>query len=1310
MYNPVGPSVSWSRLYNSLRGTQQGYQSNDLGQSWSHVYNLGVVATITTVGASKTATCALIEPNGAQVTLTTSQVPSAATPRVTCGVPAGYPMLAEWDYNSATGGTYFVFTHPDRTKWITLDGNSSPFNQSGTGGAAAAGGFSPNIGTSGPSVQWFALGQIADRNANAITFRYTSPTSGFPLLTSIVDKNSQALLTVTRDANNVITHVDDRYGRSVYYHVGTYATANVPAGHPQSLPELDHVSQVVLTGTASPPDRYVYGYQNVGNGEGSETVPMLHTITVPSPTGTGTQTATINYASNATIASLVDANGNSRSYTQPDANHTQVIIKNPQGNIVYRYTAGYDMNMSLTTLTNGAVDANGHNTQIVQAKTYADPNDPYRPSQMQDGNGYAAGGANGKGTWTYTWDQYGNCLTTTTPRETQTTNTFVYTNFALGELTKTQTAGKQAATFAYYEPSGNLQSVISPLPGTVNSNQSVTTSYTYSTLGNLLTVTTPGNNSTLINGVDQGIRTTYAYTQDGAYTQSEALGNPITITDNRGKIFHVRYDNQGRPVSVVDPLGNQRGLAYNIVGQTTQVQLPATGQTGSGTSYLQSTYLYPGGLLTQAATYNESGQMVRYTNPVYGLEGERRSTVGNTIAMTVTFDALYRVASVTDGSSHSTTYGYNQTGYLAQTTYPNGSTVQATAFDANGNMLTTIDRRGTTRTCVYNDPESRLTDIQFPNTPALNVHITWDAYGRRTNVSESTGQRNYFYDDNDAIVQADTKYTSLPIQSLIYSYYQDGSRSSLNTPVGRFTYQSDPNGRANALTNPQGETFAWTYLDNGWLWTQNNGNVTTAYYTYNALGQLTDLANRRNDQSNTLLSEFGSVVHDAVGNITNLTSMLYGVTAYSGTTAYNYNAKSQLSQETSQRLGGYSNGYNYDPVGNPTNFKGAVNTFNNVNQCTSNGTAYDGEGNPASWSGNALTYDANNKIVSIGNTLTAGYRSDGLRAWKQSSSGITYFIYDGSTPLYELTGAGVTQAVSTFGVNGLLSRHTSAGSVFYTFDAQSDVAQRLNSSGTILSSHCNDAFGSQASTVVTGDPYAGYGGQWGYYHDVETGLTLLSHRYYDASAGRFLTQDPIGYAGGSNLYAYAGNNTPNNTDPSGFIAWRNRYPFPGGINEPGIYGHANLTTDQPCDPKDPPGKDGCWSYGFWTGGADWQLPSMQGSSGSVGVGSSSVGNHSSSVSLLGEAIGSGSLGSGIISIGIGGGGLISGGIGIIVGIPGEVRHPDPRAGSPGAVTDPIPGSNNPAFMNALCDCISNSIQNPPDYRIGNVCGRLGLIR
>src|SRR5581483_8724337 len=98
---------------------------------------------------------------------------------------------------------------------------------------------------------------------------------------------------------------------------------------------------------------------------------------------------------------------------------------------------------------------------------YADANNPYRPSQVQDGNGYASGGAGGKGTWTYDWDQFGNLLSATTPRGTTTTYTWDFSHFALGELTSVQTAGQQATTFIYYEPSGLLNTAILPRPGTV---------------------------------------------------------------------------------------------------------------------------------------------------------------------------------------------------------------------------------------------------------------------------------------------------------------------------------------------------------------------------------------------------------------------------------------------------------------------------------------------------------------------------------------------------------------------------------------------------------------------------------------------------------------------------------------------------------------------------------------------------------------------------------------------------------------------------------------------------------------------------
>uniref|UniRef100_UPI001F35AE28 RHS repeat domain-containing protein n=1 Tax=Pseudomonas sp. LAM2023 TaxID=2800477 RepID=UPI001F35AE28 len=43
----------------------------------------------------------------------------------------------------------------------------------------------------------------------------------------------------------------------------------------------------------------------------------------------------------------------------------------------------------------------------------------------------------------------------------------------------------------------------------------------------------------------------------------------------------------------------------------------------------------------------------------------------------------------------------------------------------------------------------------------------------------------------------------------------------------------------------------------------------------------------------------------------------------------------------------------------------------------------------------------------------------------------------------------------------------------------------------------------------------------GQYHDHETGLHYNRYRYYDPKAGRFVSLDPISYAGGINLLIYA---------------------------------------------------------------------------------------------------------------------------------------------------------------------------------------------
>lgn len=50
------------------------------------------------------------------------------------------------------------------------------------------------------------------------------------------------------------------------------------------------------------------------------------------------------------------------------------------------------------------------------------------------------------------------------------------------------------------------------------------------------------------------------------------------------------------------------------------------------------------------------------------------------------------------------------------------------------------------------------------------------------------------------------------------------------------------------------------------------------------------------------------------------------------------------------------------------------------------------------------------------------------------------------------------------------------------------------------------------------------------------GLVYMRNRWYDPNTGRFTQQDPIGFAGGTNLYGYVGNNPVMLKDPFGLAA------------------------------------------------------------------------------------------------------------------------------------------------------------------------------
>ena len=59
----------------------------------------------------------------------------------------------------------------------------------------------------------------------------------------------------------------------------------------------------------------------------------------------------------------------------------------------------------------------------------------------------------------------------------------------------------------------------------------------------------------------------------------------------------------------------------------------------------------------------------------------------------------------------------------------------------------------------------------------------------------------------------------------------------------------------------------------------------------------------------------------------------------------------------------------------------------------------------------------------------------------------------------------------------------------------------------------------------------------GHVHDTASGLTYMQARYYHPITGRFLSNDPVGFAQGGpayfNRYAYTANDPVNATDPDG---------------------------------------------------------------------------------------------------------------------------------------------------------------------------------
>jgi RHS repeat-associated protein len=265
------------------------------------------------------------------------------------------------------------------------------------------------------------------------------------------------------------------------------------------------------------------------------------------------------------------------------------------------------------------------------------------------------------------------------------------------------------------------------------------------------------------------------------------------------------------------------------------------------------------------------------------------------------------------------------------------------------------------------------------------------------------------------------------------------------------------------------------------------------------------------------------------------------------TATYGYDAASQFTsliyQEGSTVLGNLT--YTYDADGRRTSIGGtfartglpqaiASATYNANNQLTQWGSStltYDLNGNLTNDGTNTYIWNARNQLASINGGVTASFQYDAFRRreTKLVSGLSTSFVYDRVNPVQELVNGMPSGNILTgLAVDEIFSRTDSAGARSFVTDALGSTLALTDSSGTIQTQYIYEPFGNTSAMGSSANPYQ-YTGR----ENDGTGLYFYRARYYHPIFQRFVSEDPIGFRGGINLYSYVGNNPLAFRDPFG---------------------------------------------------------------------------------------------------------------------------------------------------------------------------------
>jgi RHS repeat-associated protein len=479
-----------------------------------------------------------------------------------------------------------------------------------------------------------------------------------------------------------------------------------------------------------------------------------------------------------------------------------------------------------------------------------------------------------------------------------------------------------------------------------------------------------------------------------------------------------------------------------------------------------------------------------------------------TVAYTYTVNG--KVETLTDARGYRTTYEYDGFDRLVKRRYPNGGVTNLSSttdyeqltYDDFGRVTSERRRSGESFGSSY-DNLWRISSRDAPGTQP-DLSYGYDLLGRVTSESQSGNTITIGYDALSRV----------------------GSESS--SVLGTVSYSYDAVGRRQRMDYPGGFYVTYSYNTAGDLTgIFESGSTSLAAYAYDDLGRRLSLT-----RGNGAVTSF---TFDAASRLATLQQNPAG-TNQDTTFTLSYNPAGQVTSRSRTDAV-------YDPVV-PPNFSGNY-TSDGLNRYTNAlgaSPSYDTSGNLTSEGGKTYGYDYDNRLISATGGVSLNYDPAG-RLHQVAGASTTRFMYDGAHAIaeYDGNGAVLRRYVHGPGADEPLVWYEGSGTSdrrWLLSDERGSVIGITDGSGNVTNVNKYDTYGVPDAANQGRFQYTGQ--MW----IAEIGMYHFKARAYHPRLGRFLQTDPIGYAGGMNLYAYVGGDPINKVDPSGLYeqcwSWSDR--------------------------------------------------------------------------------------------------------------------------------------------------------------------------